>query len=174
MVGKMLLVKKKTVENNVKQKVQNMELQIISRQDAVPAFDPQAIKVKYIDYPGYDGKDEEEDITETLISKVLNQIPKGINAYLSLDPYGEDDWMEVICDGEWLALGYSSDGGCDNYYSYNPDFAGTEELTPLLSGGQSTIEKYLTVKNMEEGIKAVEYFIRTGELYPGIEWAKQL
>ena len=45
---------------------------------------------------------------------------------------------------EWLALGCSSNGGQENYYSYNPAFAGTEELCPLTSGGQSPIEKYLT------------------------------
>lgn len=28
--------------------------------------------------------------------------------------------------------------------------------------------------DIEEGVKAVEYFIRTGKLYPGIDWAHQL
>ena len=41
-------------------------------------------------------------------------------------------------------------------------------------GGQSPIEKYLALTNMEVGVKAVEYFIRTGKLYPGIDWAEQL
>ena len=35
-------------------------------------------------------------------------------------------------------------------------------------------EKYLALTNMEAGVKAVEYFIRTGKLYPGIDWAEQL
>jgi len=26
---------------------------------------------------------------------------------------------------------------------------------------------------MEAGVKAVEYFIRTGELYPGIDWVHE-
>jgi len=42
------------------------------------------------------------------------------------------------------------------------------------SGGQSPVEKYLALTNMEAGVKAVEYFIRTGKLYPGIDWAGQL
>jgi len=53
------------------------------------------------------------------------------------------------------------------------NFAGTEELTHLLSSGQSPIEKYLAIRDIEIGVKAVEYFIRTGELYPGIDWAHQ-
>ncbi len=150
-----------------------MKLEIISKQESIPAFDPQAIKIKHIEhYPASDGEYEEEQITESLISKLLAQISRGINVNRSLVPYGEDDWLEVICDGEWLALGYYSDEGCD--YSYNADFAGTEELTPLLSGGQSPIEKYLAIRDIETGVKAVEYFIRTGELYPGIDWGHQL
>ena len=60
----------------------------------------------------------------------------------------------------------------NNYY--NADFSGSEELTPLLSGGQSPVEKYLAIQDIEAGIKAVEYFIRTGGFYPGIDWAHQI
>jgi len=152
-----------------------MDFQVISKQEAIPTLDTQSIKIKHIAYyPSRNGEYEEEQITETLIAKLLSQIPKGINVNLSLIPYGEDDWLEVVCDGTWLALGYCSDGGCDNYYSYNADFAGTAEFTPLKSGGQSPIEKYLAIQDISAGVKAVEYFIRTGELYPGIDWAHQL
>ena len=48
------------------------------------------------------------------------------------------------------------------------------EAAHVQSGGQSPIEKYLALTNMEVGVKAVEYFIRTGKLYPGIDWAEQL
>jgi len=30
------------------------------------------------------------------------------------------------------------------------------------------------ITDMETGVKAVEYFIRTGELYPGMDWAHLL
>ncbi len=36
------------------------------------------------------------------------------------------------------------------------------------------MEKYLVIKDIEAGVKAVEYFIRTGQLYPGIDWARQM
>ena len=158
-----------------KEKINQMELKIIPKQNANLIFDTKAIQLKHIEYyPSCDGVYEEKEITDAVISKILGQIPNGINVYLSLDPYGEDDWLEVISDGEWLALGYCFNGGCDIYYSYNADFAGTEELSPLESGGQSPIEKYLALKDIEAGRKAVEYFIQTGELYPGIAWAQQL
>ena len=99
----------------------NMELQIIPRKEEIPVMDTQSIKIKHIAYyPTRDGEYEEEQITEDLISKILSQIPKKINVTLSLIPYGEDDWLEVICDGNWLALGYCSDGGSDNYYMVIP------------------------------------------------------
>ena len=136
-----------------------MKLQIIPRQDAIPAFDPQTIRIQHIAY---------------YPSGNTSEIPRGIEVRLSLDPYGETDFLEIICDGEWLALGCSSNGGQENYYSYNPAFAGTEELCPLTSGGQSPIEKYLAINDIAAGTEAVAYFIRTGGLYPRIDWAKQL
>ena len=116
-------------------------------------------------------------IYEEVISKILEEIPQGLNIYLYLDPYGEVDQLEVNCDGEWLAIGLSLHGGTKeekNYYSYNPEYAGVEEFAHVQSGGQSPVEKYPALTNMEAGVKAVEYFIRTGKLYPGIDWAEQL
>lgn len=154
-----------------------MELEIILKQDNIPAFDKKAIKLKHIGYyPDYDGSYEEDEITEELVSHILKQIPEGINVIFSLIPYGEEDTFEIICDGVWLAIGYSSynDGEEQVYYSYNPAYAGTDELSPLESGGQSPVEKYLAINDIGAGVKAAEYFIRTGKLYPGIIWAKQL
>lgn len=155
-----------------------MEVQIIPKQENIPDFDSKAIEVKHIDY--YDSpyaSYEADEITEEVISKILKEIPQGINIYLYLDPYGEVDQLEVNCDGEWLAVGLSLHGGTKdekNFYSYNPQYAGVEEWAPIESGGQSPIEKYLALTNIEAGVKAVEYFIRTGKLYPGIDWAEQL
>jgi len=150
-----------------------MELEIIKKRENVPAFDPRAIKIRHIEYyPAIDGVYEADQITEALVAVLLAQIPEGINVYLSLDADGEEDSLEVVCDGEWLALGYYFDEEC--YYSYNAAFADTEDLTPLLSGGQSPIEKYLALQDIEAGVQAVAYFIRTGERYPGIDWARQL
>lgn len=151
-----------------------MELQIIPKQDVPLDFDPTAIRIQYIEN-GMTGETAEgAAITEEVIAEVLDRILTGTAVYLSLLPNGEDDWLEVLSDGVWLALGYSSNGGQDNYYSYNPDFKDTEEMSPLLSGGQSPVEKYLALTDLKAGQRAVEYFIRTGGLSPDIDWAKQL
>lgn len=145
-----------------------MQLTPIPRREGVPPFDPSEIKVQYIEnFPA-------DEITAETAAKLLKKLPSGAEWYLFLDPDGEGDFLEVLCDGTWLALGASFNDGQENYYSYNPDFAGVKEPTGLRSGGQSPIEKELALTDIASGVKAVEYFIHTGELYPGIDWAKQL
>ena len=155
-----------------------MDLQIIPKQDTIPLYDTTAIKIKYMEYTDEEHPSgniiEGDDITEKVIAELLGCILSGTSVYLSLHHGCEDDWLEVLSDGTWLALGYSLGGGQENYYSYNPDFANSDELTPLLSGGQSVVEKYLALTDKQAGLKAVEYFIRTGELCHNIDWAKQL
>ena len=135
------------------------------------------IKIQFIEYLTESPSKnvfEGDEITEEVISELLEQIMSGTCVYLSLTPNCEDNWLEVVSDDTWLALGYSSNGGQDNYYSYNPNFAGIVEMTPLLSEGQSPIEKYLALTDKQAGLKAVEYFIRTGKLCHNIDWAKQI
>lgn len=164
-----------------------MELEIIPKQERIPSFDPNAIVVKQISYyPA--GTYDKEKITPSFIKQILEEIPRSINVYLSLDSHGERDWLEVVSDGKWLFLGYCFEAaqnkahGFDNYYSYNPAFAHTADqimeadfsderiYTSLESGGQSPIPKIQALTDIEAGVKAVEYFIRTGERYPGIDW----
>ena len=147
-----------------------MELEIMPKQDKIPDYDREALAVQYIDAPFID---DPNDVTEDSIAEILKRIPTCVEAYLFLDPDGEDSFLEVLSDGEWLALGCSFDGGQENYYSYNASYADSKDWTPLRSGGQSPVEKYLALTDLEAGAAAVEYFIRTGKLYPGIDWAKQ-
>ena len=164
-----------------------MEPQIISKQEIIPSFDANAVTVKHIEYYPYGGTYDEDEITPVLISKILKEVPKGIGIYLFLDPDGECDWLEVVSDGEWLFLGYcfqDESGRFYNWYSYNPVFADTIDrirdadfsdkdiYTPINSGGQSPIPKVYALTDMDVGTKAVEYFIRTGERYPGIDWSR--
>ena len=161
------------MEDKVIKALGGMNLKIINKQEKIPTYDVKAIKIQHIEYydslcSSYDGK----EITEEVIDHLLKEIPDGLDVYLSLIPEGEDDWLEVNCDGEWLAMAYRSDEG--NYYSWNPQYEGVEEWAPVQGGGQSPIEKYLALTDIKMGIKVIDYFIRTGKLYPGIEWAEQL
>lgn len=77
-----------------------MEVKMIPKQENIPDFDTKAIQIKHIDYydPPYSSY-EADEITEEVISKILEEIPKGLNIYLYLDPYGEVEMFEVNCDG---------------------------------------------------------------------------
>ncbi len=167
-----------------------MKPKIIPKQEIVPSFDPNAVAVKYMEYYHPSGKSYKEDeITPEIISKILKEVPKNINIDLFLDTDGENDWLEVLSDGEWLYLGrfrFYQNGKEDEYFfTYNPDYASTAAQivesdysdksvwTELVSGGQSLIPKIQAITDMESGVKAVEFFIRTGELYPGIDWVQE-
>ena len=43
--------------------------------------------------------------------------------------------------------------------------------SPIDYNGQSPIPKCQAITEMDADVKAVEYFIRTGKLYPGIDWS---
>lgn len=143
-----------------------MKFEIIRKRDDIPTLQQGIFKVKHIDIL------EGQEITEELVTKFCQAIPEGIAAYLSLDPNGEDQCMEVLCENGWMALGYFDEEHGNYYYSYNEKYAGSDELAPM--PGQSPVEKYLALEDLALGIKCVDYFIRTGEFYPGIEWAKQI
>lgn len=165
-----------------------MEFEIIPKQDNIPWFDKDVLAVKCIEYYPFGDIYKGAEITESVISKILNEIPTGFGGYLCVNPDGETDWMEVVSDGEWLYLGccFEDDETGDNecYYCYNPEFADTVDqletgdfsdeslYTNIDSGGQSPIPKIQALRDMETGIKAVEYFIHTGKLYPRIDWLK--
>lgn len=36
--------------------------------------------------------------------EAIPKIPAGLNIYLSLVPSGEESWLEINCNGEWLVL----------------------------------------------------------------------
>ena len=163
-----------------------MSFQVIPKQDTIPTFDPKAIAVQHIEFYPFGEIYEQEEITESVISQILREIPEGISILFFLDPDGETDWLEVVCDGEWLFIGYCFDDGGDIYYSYNPDFADSldlianadfsneETFSPIKSQGQSPIGKVFAMTDIQTGVKAVEYFIRTGARYPGIDWVQHL
>ena len=107
------------MESRVIKTLCGMEVKIIPKQESIPAFDPTAIKIKHIDDEDYPYSSYEEDeITEEIIAKILKDIPEGVEMYLYLDPSGEVDVFEVICDREWLAIGLSLHGGTREEKNY--------------------------------------------------------
>lgn len=50
------------------------------------------------------------------------------------------------------------------------DFCDEAVWSPIESGGQTPIPKMQAIQDMDAGTKAVEYFLCTGQRYPGINW----
>ena len=161
-----------------------MELKIIPKSDIIPSYNPNAVAIKYIEDNSHGRQYQEEEITPDLIAGILNEVPKGIEIILCLYNDGEGYYccLEVVTDGYWLSLCYDYEE-TETYFCYNREFADTIEqleevdlgdenvYTPIDYDGQSPVPKCQAITDMDAGVKAVEYFIRTGELYPGIDWA---
>ena len=161
-----------------------MELKVIPKSDMIPSYNPNAVAVKYIEDNSYGRQYEEDEITPDLIARILNEVLKGIEINLCLDPDGEGccGCLEVVSDGDWLSLCYDHEE-TETYFCYNQEFADTMEqleevdlgdenvYAPIDYGGQSPVPKFQAITDMDAGVKAVAYFIRTGERYPGIDWA---
>ena len=121
-----------------------MNLLPIPKQPCTKLPDTGAIKIQHLSfYLAVQAPVTGKQITEAVIADLLEQIPKGINVYLSLDPNGEENWMEVLCDGTWLALGSVS-------------------YTHLLSGKAS--EYFLPAPEIPAGPAPAEYQARKHQL----------
>ncbi len=156
---------------SVKTKI-GMVLEIMPKKMDAVNWTEETVKVKYVETESDTWYGDE--ITKEKIGEVLESVRQGTELYLYTDDMGEKDCFEVVSDGEWILLGYAKDFGQENYYCWNEKYANEDEWSHLYSMGQSPVEKYLTLDDIECGVKAVAYFIWTGELYPAIDWAKQL
>ena len=103
-----------------------MKFEIIPKSDIIPSYDPNAVAVKYIEDNSHGEQYEEDEITPDLISKILHEVPKGIEIILYLDPDGEGrcGCLEVVSDGDWLSLCYDYNE-TETYFCYNSEFADT-------------------------------------------------
>ncbi|EOS42733.1 hypothetical protein C810_04315 [Lachnospiraceae bacterium A2] len=160
-----------------------MKFEIFPKSDIIPSYDPNAVTVKYIEDNSHGEQYEEDEITPDLISKILHEVPKEIEIILYLDPDGEGHFgcLEVVSDGNWLSLCYDHNE-TETYFCYNSEFADTvaqlEEVdlrdknvySPIDYDGQIPVPKCQAITDMDAGVKAIEYFIRTGTRYPGIDW----
>lgn len=129
-------------------------------------------KVLYISQNGKTW--EGAEITSDCVKKLVKKIARGDvgELYLSLNPYGEEDFMEVDVAKGWAALSYEDTEARGWYAIYNAEYAGVEEDAPPLGGGQSPIPKMHAIQDLELAAVCVEYFIKQGKLYPGAPWAK--
>jgi len=152
---------------------------IIPKQDPPPAM-PSGLQILYtFDAFGHDG----QQLTEASLKKLVQKVQKGENVSVYLCPSDdmetaiEEEYFQVEIDNRWIAIQYVvEDTSPDGYYCscFDPDFLDSDEESPMVPGdGQSVIPKKYTMHDPALAAKCVEYYARTGKLYPGMEWLRQ-
>lgn len=72
---------------------------------------------------------------------------------------------------------YVANDGSKDYYCcgcFDPDYLDSDEESPMVPGDcQSVISKRYIMYDPELAADCIEYFARTGELYPGMAWLKE-
>ncbi len=136
---------------------------------------PEGLYIKYI-VSGVDYNTDE--ITEENLKEFIYKIRNGDNLgyYLSQDPDLEDSYMLIETDDGDICLQYVEHLGTSEecfYSSFDPEYLESDEESSMeCSDGQSIILKRYIMRDFELAAKCVEYFVRTGKLYSGMDWLK--
>ena len=148
-----------------------MQQEIIFPKKEVPFEVPSGICVQYAE--GFD------EINEKTVRKIIKNVRKGPfqHLYLALDPDGESSFFQMVRQNGYAALAIGIETCVDNcvkwtsYLSYNSRYAASDEVSPIRYDQDIFLKKY-TIQDSDAVSKCVEWFIRTGTPYPGIDWAK--
>ena len=115
-------------------------------------------------------------ISEATIKEILENIQNGTyrSLYLSLDEDGEGGYLQMESGEDDIFLQICADFEGTVWYScFDPDYIDSDEESPIIpSDGQSIIIKKYTMHDLSLAVKCVEWYIRTGSPYPGMDWIK--
>ena len=137
---------------------------------------PSGIKKLYI-YDAY-GEKNGKRITEKDLNRLLEDIrnKEGVGISLYKDPDLEGDYMQIEANNNLIFLQYVENYCMADecvYSCFNPDYLYSDEWSPIdASDGQSVILMRYTMEDAGLAAKCVEYFVRTGQLYPGMAWLR--
>ena len=117
----------------------------------------------------------EGPVTIEMVNELLSDIKNGScrTAYLSLDEYGEEDFLSLDIENGWAALAYNTwdeDGVAHMFQPINPVFKESDELAPVFIGGQTEVRKRNALNDTELIAESVLLFAKTGKLNPEIKW----
>ncbi len=153
--------------------------QTIIPKGEVPEKMPSGLQKLYTFGP-FDAEDGEK-LTEKHLKNILKKIRKKQNLSLFFGPDSyldiEDKYLNIEIDKECILIQYVV-GDCseDGYVcgSFDPDYLDSDEESPMVPGdGQSVILKRYIMYDSALAADCIEYFARTGALYPGMAWLKE-
>lgn len=153
---------------------------IISPETPPPAM-PTGLKILYT-FDAF-GHDDGEKLTEADLQQLIHSIQQADKVSVFLSPHDdvetaiEEEFFQIEIDNRWIAIQYVvGDTSPDGYFCscFDPDYLDSDEESPMVPGDcQSIILKKYTMHDPKLAAECVEYFARTGKLYPGMAWLRQ-
>ncbi len=138
---------------------------------------PSGLQELYLDVCEYgEPPIKHQRLTEKNLKQLLRKIHrrKVLGAVLSyLDREG--NYFNIEVNSSWIAFEYVVNNGMKDggfYSSFNPDYLDSDEESDTDTIYGSFMQLRYTMQDPELAEKCVEYFARTGELYPGTAWLK--
>lgn len=113
-------------------------------------------------------------LTEKNLKQLIRKIHKRkvLGAVLSC-PDRDEDYFEIEVSPSWIAFEYVVNNGMEDegfHSSFNPDYLDSDEESDTSTIYGSFMQLRYTMQDSKLAAKCVEYFARTGELYPGAAW----
>ena len=151
----------------------------IVKKSKTPAL-PDRIWIKYGNWEFHTGEHKEiRDLSENDVTGIVEKVRSGLCSSLYLTP-DEDGEMEEgffqleSAGGDGLIfLQISKEEERTAWACFDPDYLDSDGEAPIEpSDGQSVIPMKCTMRDWELAAKCVEWYVRTGEPYPGMDWLK--
>ena len=150
----------------------------IVKKGPIPAM-PEGIKIPFA-AQGAMPDQEIGYISEKDIPDIVGKVQNGTYTSLLLTPEEEDmdEFLMMESSPELIFLQIWDGESETGWSSFNPDYLESDEEAPIeCSDGQSVIEMRYTMANTPENrelaAKCAEWYIHTGEPYPGMDWLKE-
>lgn len=119
--------------------------------------------------------EEGNPVTQEAVNNLADEIRNHYcgSAWLALDEYGEEDFLAVYMDNDWVSLSFNTwdeDGEAHMYQPINPRHEFSKEDAPVSIGGQTPVRKRNALDDLNIAAECVLYFAKTGKLYPELRW----
>lgn len=119
---------------------------------------------------------QEEELTEARLTALLQQIRGGKSLGIYLSNNLEEGYFQLELNRGWICMQLVQELGTSRecfYSSFDPAYLDSDEESPMeCSDGQSIILMRYIMHDLELAARCVEYYARTGWLYPGTRWLK--
>ena len=137
---------------------------------------PERIFIHYANEEFNTGEDTEiTDLSEAGVKNIVEKVRDGTywSLFLCPDDCREEGFLLMERSEDLIFLQISDEMEQITWTCFNPDYLDSDEDAPIeCSDGQSIIAMKTTMKDRELAAKCVEWYIHTGEPYPGMDWLK--